>query len=206
MENKMLIIGLAGRRGVGKSEVAKHMIREHGFESAHPFSAGKAAVRGYLEFLGADREDAHRMTDGDLKDIPSSFLPLRPDGSGEHYDCRHLMERLGNFMGVEMGADWTLGAALRGLRENKPEARVVVESIVYEADVLRDLGGVIVRVDGPENGVLGIETDKATDLIVPDVTFYNPGKDLAGTMQRFDQLLYDLMEAAPEKESDGPEF
>ena len=202
----MQIIGLAGRRGVGKSEIAKHMIRAHGFETVHPFSAGKAAVRGYLGFVGADADTAWRMTESDLKDKPSSLLPLREDGSGLHYDCRHFMERFGHFMGVGMGPDWTLGAALRKFDEEKPDARIIVESIVYEADVLRSLGGRIIRIDGPENGVLGVETDKATALIVPDAVFYNPRTDLEETMRRFDEALADLLAGDPDPGAGIPEI
>jgi hypothetical protein len=182
------------------------MIRSHGFETAHPFSAGKAAVRGYLAFLGADDDTAWRMTEGDLKDTPSELLPLREDGSGLHYDSRHLMERLGNFMGVGMGPDWTLGAALRRFGEDKPDARIIVESIVYEADVLRSLGGRIIRIEGPENGVVGVETDKATALIVPDAVFYNPRTDLEETMARFDEALSDMLAVEPDTGTAFPEI
>lgn len=189
----MQIIGLAGRRGVGKSEIAKHMIKAQGFMTVHPFSAGKAAVRGYLTFLGADEDTAWRMTEGNLKDTPSGLLPLRDDESGLHYDCRHFMERFGSFMGVDMGSDWTLGAALRKFGSDNPNARIVVESIVYEAEVLRSLGGLIIRIDGPENGVVGVKTDEATSLIIPDAIFYNPRTDLEETMTRFDEALDDLL-------------
>jgi hypothetical protein len=69
------IIGLAGQRGVGKSLITRHLIDSHGFRSIHPFSGGKAACRGYFEYLGATAEEAQRMTDGDLKDRPSAILP-----------------------------------------------------------------------------------------------------------------------------------
>jgi len=179
------IVGLAGQRGVGKTLIARHLIETHGYRSIHPFSGGKAACRGYFEYLGATPEEAHRMTDGDLKDLPCAILP-------EAYTPRFFMEHFGKFMGVTMGPEWTIGREILRERLLHPGTGLVAESIVYEADVLRKLGGVIIRVEREGSGIIGIETDAATARIKPDAVFRNDGSDISLMRARFDELLVDL--------------
>ncbi len=99
------IIGLTGRRHVGKSTVAEHM-RSKGWQPVHPFAGGKVMVLAYLERLGIPRATGERMVYGDLKDVAHPLLP----GDGK---CRTLMERFGAFLPREMGPEWTIGVELR---------------------------------------------------------------------------------------------
>jgi len=199
------IIGLKGRRQVGKSKVADHLVQNHGFTRVHPFDGGKVACRAYFMHLGADEETAWRMTDGDLKDVPSPILPIltNPDHAipvkceiGEHYMPRFFMEKFGRCMGVEMGPDWTIGKELQLHLEasSGEEKRLVVESIVYEADQLRALGGKIIEVtravEGAESPV-GLETDRFGANVVPDFHFENSGASLEIMRLEFDELLAD---------------
>lgn len=191
-----LIIGLSGRRGVGKSRVADHLVAHHGFRRIHPFQGGKAACVGYFTHIGATPDEAARMVNGDLKDLPCPLLP-------ESQTPRYFMERLGQFMGVQMGPDWTIGQEIRLALERDPDARVIAESIVYEVDVIRRMGGVIVEITRDGSTLTGLETDKATALIRPDLRFENNGDSLVRLGSEVDRLLervLDHLEPDPEPE------
>lgn len=163
-----MIIGLTGKRNVGKSQAAGFLV-EVGFVRAHPFTGGKIASIAYFEHLGASRDEAERMVFSDLKDQPSEYLPGRSTP-------RFWMERLGRFMGVDMGPDWTLGAELAAITRTDPGADIVAESIVYEAPQLRAAGGIIVRITRPgHHGPTGENTDKAEAGINADVEIVNDG-------------------------------
>jgi hypothetical protein len=182
-----LIIGLSGKRGVGKSKVADHLVEHHGFLRLHPFQGGKAACVGYFTHIGISADDAARMVNGDLKDRPCALLP-------DNQTPRYFMERLGQFMGVQMGPAWTIGQEIRLALERDPDARLIAESIVYEVDVIRNLGGVIVEITRDGSSITGLETDKATALIVPDITFSNNGTSLVALKGEVDDLLERVMD------------
>lgn len=162
-----ILIGLTGRRGVGKSTIARLLMERHGFVVIHPLAGGKAMARLYFERCGASPVEAERMVDGDLKDRPSPFLP---GGASP----RFFLERFGRFMGDRLGPDWTLGIEVdRALRVSE---RVVVESVVYEADFLRARRGFIVGVSRPGVSITGIESDSVVDRIMPDARIINDCK------------------------------
>lgn len=176
-----LIIGLTGLRGVGKTTVAE-FLAGRGFRRCHAFDGGKAACVAYFEHLGASGSEAHAMVHGLLKDTPSRWLPGRATP-------RTFMERFGRFMGVEMGAQWTLGAELDRLLRADPSAPIVVESVVYEAPALRDRGGKIVRITRPRHkGPVGLATDQAQAEIRADNELVN-----AGTVADLEGLVMGLL-------------
>lgn len=71
------IIALFGRRQVGKSHIADHLVDTHGFVRLHPFNPGKAGLRAVYEAVGTTADQARRMTDTDLKDVPVGFMPKK---------------------------------------------------------------------------------------------------------------------------------
>lgn len=163
-----MLIGFTGKRGVGKSEAAG-FLEQVGFVRCHALEGGKAMVVAYFEHLGVAADTARRMVHGDLKDTPSPLLP-------RNSTPRQLMEPFGYFMGVTMGADWTLGLELKRLARTVPGANVVIESLVYEEPQLRAAGGIVVRVVRPDHlGPAGEKTDAAEVLIAADVTIVNDG-------------------------------
>lgn len=163
------VIGLTGRRGVGKSTAAAYLADALGFARAHSFDGGKAAAAAYFRHLGAGEAQAHAMAHGHLRDVTS---PLLPHGSTP----RFFLERFGKFMGATLGPEWTLGAEIERIWRSDPTRAVVVESVVYEAAVIRAVGGTILRIERPgHEGPAGIETDAAQAGIVVDATIVNDG-------------------------------
>jgi hypothetical protein len=195
-----VIIGLSGLRQVGKSHIARHLVEQHGFTRLHPFDGGKAASRAYFMHLGIDAETAARMTDGDLKDKPCDVLPVISNVDhgrvGTHYTSRFWMEKFGQFMGSQLGPEWTIEREIdRHLRSGQP-FRLVAESIVYEAETLRRMGGIILRVEREVDrslGISGLETDKFGADIVPDHVLKNDGETLAELYAQVDDFLRDAI-------------
>lgn len=181
------IIGLSGRRGVGKSAVSDILVRDHGFTRIHPFGGGKVASKGYFMHLGASPDEAERMVNGDLKDEPSPFLP-------DNVAPRYFMERFGKFMVTTLGPAWTIGQEVRLALEKDPEAKLLADSVVYEADVIRASGGLVVKIDRPSATLIGIETDRALDALIPDLVFDNSGSCLLDLSRRVDVLLDQIAE------------
>lgn len=126
------------------------------------------------------------MVNGDLKDEPCALLP-------DNQTPRYFMERFGQFMGVQMGPAWTIGQEIRLALEKDPNARLIAESIVYEVDVVREMGGVIVEITRDASSIEGLETDKATALIRPDLRFENNGNSLSNLKREVDELLDEVI-------------
>lgn len=158
------MIGLTGKRNVGKSTVARLLVEEFGFQRTHAFEIGLEAAREFFIAMGFDAEDAWEMVYGDLKDVPCEDLPggVAP---------RFYLEKSGHFHGVELGTDWTLGLAIKCARKRNPRAPIVVESLVYEAPWFKKHGGVVIRLERPgHNGPAGVESDSVQALIEADAT------------------------------------
>lgn len=156
-----LMIGLTGKRNVGKSTAAD-ILEAHGFNRVHAFDAGKEAAETYFAYVTGSKERAKRMVWGDLKDKPCDDLPggVAP---------RHFLERFGKFMGVDMGIDWTLGMEIERVLAMSPGAPIVIESVVYEAEWFKAQGGYVIRIERPDFvGPAGMESDAAQASIVAD--------------------------------------
>lgn len=164
----MTVVGLTGTRGVGKSSVADIMVAEHGFTKIHSFGPGKAMTMAYFMHLGMDQETAFRSTYGDLKDTKHPLIP----GDGLP---RTFMEELGKFMGTQLGPEYTLGAEISRAKRVDPDAKLVIESVVYEAPLLKTLGGYLMRIirSKAEGVIEGKHTDEAVDSIRADGYLFN---------------------------------
>lgn len=146
IERAGLRIAFTGRRNVGKS-TAVNRLKHHGFYQIHAFTGGKIASAAYFnhvmagtswEGLGDD------MANGDLKDTSCPHLP-------GNVSPRVFLEDFGRFMGVGMGVEWTLKMELeRAERLYGADANIAVDSMVYESDYWKSVGGVIVRLDRPD--------------------------------------------------------
>ena len=167
--NDGLLIGFTGKRGVGKSEAIKILV-DLGFIASHAFEPGKVAAVAYYKHIGIDENTANRMVYGDLRDVPCEKLP-------DNATSRFFMEELGKFMGVRLGAEWTLGAEIRVLEEQfGKERNKVIDSVVYEEALFRRYGGKIIRITAPastNSHIVGHHTDDFQEKITADEVVHN---------------------------------
>lgn len=129
------IVALSGSAGSGKSEVAKHLVKKHGFELVKFASPLKDMLRAFYMTQGiVKREDIERRIEGDLKERPDPMLMWETP--------RYAMQTLGTEWGRDcIGVDFWLNAWLR--RVNAIEGPVVVDDCRFdnEADLVRGQGG-----------------------------------------------------------------
>lgn len=163
-----MIIGLTGKRHVGKSTIADILVEE-GYVRGHAFNGGKFATFAYFLHIGMPYDMAHESVYGALRDTPNDYLPDRETP-------RFFMERFGQWMGEQLGCSWTLGTELDRIARQDNGRNIVIESVVYEAMSLAARGGKIIRVIRPGHvGPVGIETDFAQASIVADAEIVNDG-------------------------------
>lgn len=156
IENKGLRIAFTGRRNVGKS-TAVHHLEKLGFVQIHAFTGGKLASVVLLDHILEQTEytaKGYRMCFGDLKDVP---CPALPGGVAP----RKFMEDFGKFMGVGLGVEWTLKAEVeRAERIYGKDVNLAVDSMIYESDYWKAVGGVIVRMERPDfEGQPAVDSD-----------------------------------------------
>ncbi|OKP79737.1 hypothetical protein BTE77_06500 [Ensifer adhaerens] len=162
--SRPLMIGITGKRNVGKSTVATLLEEKYGFARAHAFDGGKEAALAYFVHITGDYPAANRMVYGDLKDKPSEHLP-------GNVPPRFFLEKFGHFMGDTMGVDWTLAMEINRIRRQTPKAPIVVESLVYEAPWFKSHGGFVLRLERPDfDGPAGIASDSVQAGIEADET------------------------------------
>lgn len=171
-----MIIGITGLMGSGKTTAAGRLIDVHGF-TRHRMAG---PLKAMLHCLGLDE----RHTDGGLKETPCDLLGGRTP--------RHAMQTLGTEWGRALiGSDLWVNA----WRATLPAGHVVVDDIRFanEADVVREAGGVVVRIDRPGLAAGGHESELLefdTDHVI-----LNDGP-LA-------QLYHEIDRLAPSKPAEG---
>ena len=136
----MILIGLTGRAGAGKSTVAQYLVEQHGFDEltfAQPLKEGLAIMLRELGVSLEDFEDPARK----LRDIPE--VGVTP---------RHLITTLGTEWGRDMVSEgvWVRVLAKR-LANLWYSPAVVISDVRFtnEAQWIRELGGQIWLVARP---------------------------------------------------------
>jgi len=172
---------MTGDRCVGKSEVTRYLVERHGFVKVHPFDGGKAMCKAYYVYHGFDEETAERMVNGDLKDVPMEDLPY-------NQSSRYFMEELGKYLPT-LGLGWTLGSEIeRVSRRFSGACDIVIESLVYEEEVVRSYeNSLIVRLTRKE-AKIGTHSSRAVEQITPDMLIENNGT-LPDLFDRFDEIV-----------------
>lgn len=201
----MFILGLTGERNVGKTTIADYLVANYGFVRAHPFEGGKHATLGYYLYIGIPESIAKRMIWGDLKDVPSEYLP-------NNQTSRYFMEKLGYFMPTELGVEWTLGKELEKISQDYNKTKfelnsynnlnpqqnitirplhIVVESLVYESSMVEKLGKIVLVERLLENIIVGEKTSEAVKTVKHDYVIKNY-HDKASLFNYVDTLMHYL--------------
>lgn len=165
----MLVIGIAGRAGSGKSLIAEHLIGRHGFERRKFATALKQMTRTFLRYAGVVEPLIERMIEGDLKDRPTAFLNGRSP--------RDAMIALGHDWGRErMDRNLWVDAEFRAIGRDRPAA-IVFDDVRYpnEVDTIYRLGGVLWRVERPGQSLAsGYASHESESLdVVPNLKLVN---------------------------------
>ncbi|MFT0892971.1 deoxynucleotide monophosphate kinase [Pseudochelatococcus sp. G4_1912] len=141
-----MIIGLTGLAGSGKTTAANYLVEHYGF-TRHRMAG---PIKAMLHCLGLNE----RHTDGDLKEVPCDLLGGKTP--------RHAMQTLGTEWGRDLiSPDLWLSAWQATL----PDGDVVVDDVRFanEADAIKELGGVMVRVD--RLGIIAAVHDHVSEQI-----------------------------------------
>lgn len=200
-----LMLGFTGKRLSGKSSCADWVTTNYpGWTDVHAFNPGKAMCVAYYRHLGCSKTLADQLVYGVHKDTPFKELYLTIKGTVYNLadvipgpNSRYFMEKLGKHVGTNMGegyeSEFTLMAELGRVKRLFPEQNIILQSIVYEADKFRALGGTIVKVirpGQPDDGK-GIETDKFVESLEADYDLINDGTKVQ-LYSKVDKLLAQL--------------
>ena len=161
-----MLIGISGLAGAGKSTAAFHLEREHGFWRYKM----SGPLKNMLRALGL-RED---QIEGERKETPAMFLSGRTP--------RYAMQTL--------GAEW--GRKIMGDGQRLANGVCVsIEDIRFpnEAQLVRDMGGIVVRVEG-KPPILHQEAAHISEgqTFPVDVIIQNRGT-IGDLMMQFDLLI-----------------
>lgn len=126
-----MIIGLTGKAGVGKSAVAKVLVKDYGYICA-PFAE---PLKDMLAAIGLTHDELY----GDKKEVVNPNYGVTP---------RHMMQTLGTEWGRGLiGRDIWVEAWRRSLYRKYQNNNIVVDDIRFPNEVaaVRALGGKVVN-------------------------------------------------------------
>lgn len=142
----VIVIGVAGAAGSGKSTVARHIVEAWG-GAIRPFAEPiKEMLKTFLRYQGVDEETCVRMVSGDLKEVPTEYLGGRTP--------REAMQTLGTEWGRELDPDLWVNAWGRRIDKDVKESEANQEDLILVADdvrfanegcAVRSRGGSVVR-------------------------------------------------------------
>jgi len=137
------LIAFAGLKEAGKDSAAEVFVRA-GYRPLKFADGLKRMLRALIEWQDTTAP-SHRMTDGDLREVPSALLGGRTP--------RHAMQTLGTEWGRElMASNLWVEAARRAIEGTLAEGRgVVISDLRFdnEATLVQRLGGVVVLIERP---------------------------------------------------------
>lgn len=172
----MIVIGLTGMAGSGKSTVARHLVDRWGAQ-VKKFAG---PLKDMMRALGLTEAEI----EGDRKELPSDLLCGATP--------RHAMQTIGTEWGrVLIHPDLWVRAWERRV---SGEGLFVADDcrFVNEAEAIRRLGGTVVRVwrTGQVTGDHASETGQS--LIRPDHILVNDS-DIPGLLGKADRLMADIL-------------
>jgi hypothetical protein len=182
----MIVVGIKGLIGSGKSTVARYLVEQHGFTPGRWAGALKAMLSALLTYRGCPPEIIERMVEGDLKEIPTEWL----DGRSPRY----AMEGLGNGWGREwMGKGFWIATETDRIAVSQPE-RVVFEDCRHpnEAKAIERMGGRVWEIIRPGLTPQDHHTERSQRAIIPHHQVVNVDGDLFKTFDKVDALVAKL--------------
>lgn len=174
----MIVLGITGQKGSGKTEVRKYLERTYGFTTV-PMAD---PMKGMLASIGLTQAQLN----GDEKEVPCPLL-----GGATP---RHAMQTLGTEWGRMMVCE-TLWTEIWGRRVSGMKCPVVADDVRFENEFMavRALGGKILRVARPglSDGDQHPSETMARSLDA-DYGISNHGNNLVALHRSVDQALHIL--------------
>lgn len=191
-QRDLVLIGLVGAAGAGKSAVGERLVARYGFVQAAFADPLKDALASWLDELGVDYAVLHEPG---LKELPLAELAELADG----ISARRLMQAFGD-AGRGISTRWwthLAGARLGLLPGGTPvHDRIVLTDVRYpeEEALVRSAGGVVVRVlkaDQPRlPGDMGLHSsEQHWPHLIADHELRNGYDTLRGLLGAVDDLM-----------------
>lgn len=159
------IVGFVGRIGAGKTTAALHLHTAHSFHRMR-FAA---PMKDMMKALGL----SEREYDGDLKEVPCELLCGKTP--------RHAMQTIGTEWGRNLIDEnlWVRNWRIRAQRLLDHDISVCVDDVRFanEVDVIRDMGGVLVRIDRA-GSLMSLHSSERPDALLVDHVVFNEGDDM----------------------------
>lgn len=181
------IIGIVGRRCVGKDTVAAHLVAKYGYDHrkfAGPLKAGLAC----LFDLNEDQ------LEGELKEVTDPRWGVSPRQIMQFFGTEVMQMKLQELMPY-LGRSY---ATTRMFTDDDPGKGAFCISDVrflHEVAAIKEHGGVVLRIVRPHSvGVSGCDrhiSETESDMITADFVIVNSG-DFAALHQDIDSLLATL--------------
>jgi hypothetical protein len=147
----VMIVGIAGAAGAGKSALAKHLMAEHGFHRVKFTETLKDMLRVVLHDLGLSETQATEAIEGNTKEIAFPQLAGKTP--------RHAMQTLGTEWGRnQMGENFWVGIAEARINALLRDGvtRIVIDDLRFdnEMSLIRSYpGGRVLRITRGEESM-----------------------------------------------------
>ena len=175
------VIAFSGKAGAGKSTAANHLISAEGFKRIKWATGLKEMLRAYLRHRGVSPDYIEDMVEGKQKEVPSEYLNGRTP--------RHAMQSLGDW-GRNMHPNLWIDTECEAL---PPSGKFVSDDTRYpnEAEAIRKLGGIVIRIVRPSRGGLQGEAsmhESETHELPADLVLVNDGT-VADLLEKVDLIV-----------------
>ncbi len=183
------LIAFAGLKGAGKDTAAAVFVAA-GYRPIKFADGLKRMLRSLIEWQDS-AAPSHRMTDGDLREVPSDLLGGRTP--------RHAMQTLGTEWGRDLMARglW-VDAAERAISTALAAGQGVVISdlrFANEATLVRRLGGLVVIIERPGTSADAHVSESGIQDLPADRLFENDAESFDAFQAQVRRQLVPLMDA-----------
>lgn len=182
-------IALMGRKGSGKSTIAKYFIQEdESFKRVSFAKPLKDMIRTFLKAYGLNDETVEHMVDGHLKEQPITGLDVTP---------RHLMQTIGTEWGRECVGEDVWGDLMRGSIQtiHTEGNKFICDDARFnnEVDNLMEYDTLLIRVMSDKEEAGDGHASEVLPTAQPDIIFLNEfNKDIFFSKRELKDALKDL--------------